>query len=88
MLDGVHEIRFYGKYYPVKATIKSIESLSAHADQEDLLNWMSTIKNIPEKVYLIHGESSALDAFRVKIQDTYNWNVHIPKLTDVDKVII
>jgi len=88
LLDGVHEIRFFGKYYPVKATIKSIESLSAHADQDDLLNWMSTIKNIPEKVYLIHGESTALDAFRVKIQDTYKWNVIIPKLTDVHKVII
>jgi metallo-beta-lactamase family protein len=88
LLDGAHEIRFFGKYYPVRATIKSIESLSAHADQKDLLNWMSTIKNIPEKVYLIHGEPSALDAFRVKIQDTHNWNVTIPKLNDVDKVII
>jgi metallo-beta-lactamase family protein len=88
LLDGVHEIRFFGKYYPVKATIKSIESLSAHADQDDLLNWLSTIKNIPEKVYLVHGESPALDAFRVKIEDTYNWNVIIPKLTDVEKVII
>jgi metallo-beta-lactamase family protein len=88
LLDGVHEIRFFGKYYPVKATIKSIESLSAHADQEDLLNWMSTIKNIPEKVYLIHGESTALDAFRVKIENVYHWNVNIPKLTDVEQVII
>ncbi|WP_296381514.1 MBL fold metallo-hydrolase [Winogradskyella sp.] len=86
--DGVHEIRFFGKYYPVKATIKSIESLSAHADQRDLINWMQNIKNVPEKVYLIHGEPTALDAFRVKIKDTYGWTVRIPKLTDVDKVII
>jgi metallo-beta-lactamase family protein len=88
LLDGVHEIRFFGKYYPVNATIKSIESLSAHGDQADLLNWMSSIKNIPEKVYLVHGEPTALDAFRLKIQDTYKWNVSIPKLTDVDRVII
>jgi metallo-beta-lactamase family protein len=86
--DGVHEVRFFGKYYPVKATIKNIESLSAHADQNDLLNWMSSIKNIPEKVYLVHGDPSALDAFRVKIEAVFNWNVSIPKLTDVDKVIL
>jgi metallo-beta-lactamase family protein len=86
--DGAHEIRFFGKYYPVKATIKSIESLSAHADQKDLLNWMSNIKNIPEKVYLIHGESTALDAFRVKIKDVYNWNASIPKLIDHVKVMV
>jgi metallo-beta-lactamase family protein len=88
LLEGTHEIRFFGKYYPVKATIKSIQSLSAHADQNDLLDWMSNIKNSPEKVFLIHGEPTALDAFRLKIKDTYNWNVTIPKLTDVEKLII
>nr|WP_321230031.1 MBL fold metallo-hydrolase [uncultured Psychroserpens sp.] len=88
LLEGAHEIRFFGKYYPVNATIKNIESLSAHADQKDLINWMSTIKNIPEKVYLVHGEPTALDAFRVKIKDVYGWNVTIPKLTDVEKVMI
>ncbi|WP_138433219.1 MBL fold metallo-hydrolase RNA specificity domain-containing protein [Winogradskyella algicola] len=86
--EGVHEIRFFGKYYPVKATIKTIESLSAHADQEDLLNWMKNIKNIPEMVYLIHGEPTALDVFRTKIKSTYGWHVKIPKLTDVEKLII
>ena len=88
LLDGVHEIRFFGKYYPVKATIKNIESLSAHADQQDLINWMRGIKNIPETVYLIHGEPSALDAFRVKIEVVYQWHVKIPKLSDVEKLII
>ena len=82
------QIKFFGKYYPVKARIKSIESLSAHADQNDLMDWMSNIKNIPEHVYLIHGEPTALDAFRVKIKDTYSWDVTIPKLADVEKVIL
>lgn len=86
--EGAHEIRFFGKYYPVKATIKNIDSLSAHADQNDLINWMSAIKNSPEKVYLIHGEPTALEAFRVKIKDIYNWDVTIPKLSDVEKVVL
>ncbi|MFT5848181.1 MAG: metallo-beta-lactamase family protein [Psychroserpens sp.] len=88
LLEGAHEIRFFGKYYSVKATIKNIESLSAHGDQQDLINWMSDIKNIPEKVYLIHGEPTALDAFRVKIEDVYGWKAKIPKLTDIEKVMI
>ncbi|MFG6686681.1 MBL fold metallo-hydrolase RNA specificity domain-containing protein [Mariniflexile sp. HNIBRBA6329] len=84
--EGTHELRFFGKYYPVKAKIKAIESLSAHADQNDLINWMSHIKNIPEKVFLIHGEPTSLDAFRLKIKETYHWNVTIPKLTDMEKL--
>ncbi|MDX1278501.1 MBL fold metallo-hydrolase [Oceanihabitans sediminis] len=86
LLEGAHEIHFYGKYYPVKATIKSIDSLSAHADQQDLIDWMAKIKNVPEKIFLIHGEPNALDAFRVKIKDVYNWNATIPKFLDVIKV--
>lgn len=86
--EGAHEIRFFGKYYPVKATVKSIESLSAHADQTDLLDWMNNIKNIPENVYLIHGEPTALDAFRVKIKDFYKWNVTIPKLNEEVDLIL
>ena len=86
--DGAHEIKFFGRYYPVKAKIKHIESLSAHADQSDLLFWMSNIKNIPEQVFLIHGEPVALDAFRLKIKDTFKWNVTIPKLLTVHEVML
>lgn len=81
--EGANEIKFFGKYYPVNATITHVESLSAHADQGELLSWMSEIKNIPEWVYLIHGEVTALEAFRVKIKDTYNWSVRIPKYNEV-----
>ncbi len=88
LLEGAHEIKFYGKYYPVKATIKHIESLSAHGDQKDLIDWMSNIKNSPEKVYLIHGEPTAQDAFKIKIHDTYHWNVSIPKLNDIEKILL
>jgi metallo-beta-lactamase family protein len=84
--DGTHGLKLFGKYYPVKAAIKSIESLSAHADQNDLIDWMSAIKNIPEKVFLIHGEPTALDGFKTKIKDTYNWNVCIPKLNYIEKI--
>lgn len=83
LFDGAQEIKFYGKYYPVKAKIHHIESLSAHADQNGLLAWMSAIENTPREVFLIHGEQTALDAFRVKIKDIFNWNVTIPKLNEV-----
>lgn len=82
LLEGAHEIRLFGKYYPVKASIYHLESLSAHADQKELLEWMGAIKNIPEKVFLIHGEPTALDAFRVKIMDVHGWKPAIPKLND------
>lgn len=84
LLEGAHEIKFFGKYYPVKARIKHLDSLSAHADQKDLMHWMGGIKNIPEQVFLVHGEPTAMDGFRVKIQTDLKWTVSMPKLHDVE----
>ena len=86
LLEGAHEIKLFGKYHPVKAEVHHIESLSAHADQGDLLDWVNTIKNIPEEVFLIHGEPTASDALRVKIKDQFGWNVQLPKLYDCKEV--
>ncbi len=83
LLEGVHEIKLYGKYYTVKAKVHNLQSLSAHADQRELLDWTSEIKNIPEKVFLIHGEPCASDALRVKLQTERKWHIHIPELNEV-----
>ena len=82
MLEGAKEIKFFGKYYPVNAKVESIHSLSAHADQNELLEWLSDIENKPENVFLIHGEPTAADTFRVKLQDRYGWKAYIPKLNE------
>lgn len=88
LLEGANELKFFGKYHDVKAQIHHIESLSAHADQQGLLDWSSEIKNIPEAVYLVHGESTALDGLRAKLRDTYNWQAHIPELYDIVEINI
>lgn len=87
MLEGAHELKFFGRYYPVKAEIDHIESLSAHADQQGLLDWTSNIKNIPEETFLIHGEPTAQDMLRVKLRDTYGWRVSIPKLYEIKEIM-
>lgn len=86
LLEGANEIKIYGKYCPVKARIEVIHGLSAHGDQKDMLDWMSEIKNVPDKVFIIHGEKQAADTFRVKIKDTYSWNCIIPKLYDIVEI--
>lgn len=80
LLEGSQEIKIFGKYCPVKAKIIHIDSLSAHADQAGLLAWTSKIKNIPEQVFLVHGEAHSRDALRVKLKDVYKWNASTPKL--------
>lgn len=83
LLEGANEVKIYGKYYPVHAKIHHIDSLSAHADQQGILDWVSEIEEAPQEVFLIHGEATAQDTLRVKMHDVYGWKVSIPKLHEV-----
>lgn len=83
LLEGAGDLKFFGKFYPVKAEVHHIESLSAHADQAEILDWISEIKNSPEKVFLVHGEPTAQDALRVKLKDKFSWEILSPKLNEI-----
>ncbi len=85
LLEGAHEVKIYGQYYPVKAKIIALQGLSAHADQLELLNWLKEIKNKPERVFIVHGEAHAADVLRVKIKDTFGWKCTIPELYSIEE---
>jgi metallo-beta-lactamase family protein len=86
LLDGTHEIKIFGKYYAVNARIEIMSSLSGHGDQQELLHWMSDIKNKPQQIFLTHGEHQAADALRVKIKDVYGWDASIPELHEIREI--
>ena len=83
LLNGSHEIRIQKKYYPVKAQVHHIESLSAHADQAGLVHWCSALENPPARVFLTHGEPTASDSLRVKLKDTFGWEAYIPQPMEI-----
>ena len=78
LLEGVKEIKIYGKYYLVLANILEIQALSAHGDQSDLLNWLSVLENKPKKVFLVHGENQPADELRIKITERYHFDCTVP----------
>ena len=86
LLEGAQEIKMYGKYYPVVAKILLIESLSAHGDQNDLLNWLSALESKPTKVFLVHGENQAADELRLKVKERYGFECQVPYLGQVIEI--
>ena len=69
----------HGKFYEVRAHIAEITGLSAHADQSELIEWVKNMKFLPSRLCFVHGESSALEALRVKIQTDLQVPVKILK---------
>ena len=79
LLNGAFELKIHGQYYQVKAKVKEIGSLSAHADQAELIRWLSEFTGKPQHIYLVHGELPAMDTLRVKIKDVLDMNATILK---------
>ena len=86
LLEGCSEIKFFGKYQTVKARVEYLESLSAHADQQELIDWASEIIEPPSKTFLVHGEPQATDMMRVKLRDTVGWDTEVPELFQISEV--
>jgi metallo-beta-lactamase family protein len=80
LLDGVPEIKLFGKLYPVKAKIMNLEGLSSHADQKGLISWLSGLKDTPEKIFIVHGEYEGASGLQNKIKEVYGWESVIPEL--------
>ncbi|HAL83410.1 MAG TPA: MBL fold metallo-hydrolase [Mucilaginibacter sp.] len=79
LLNNAHEIKIHGQYYPAKAQVKEIGGLSAHADQAELITWLKEFTDGPSHIYLVHGEPSAQEALRVKINDELHIKASILK---------
>ena len=78
LLEGAKEIKIYGRYHEVRATLLNIEGLSAHGDRDDLLNWLSVLDKKPEKIFLVHGENAPADMLRTAITERYGFACTVP----------
>lgn len=79
LLEGKEFIKIFGSYVPVKAHIEYIAGLSAHADQEELLRWISNFKQSPKITFITHGEKEASQSLASLIEEKFQWkNVVIP----------
>jgi metallo-beta-lactamase family protein len=73
--EGVREIRIHGQEWPVRATIETMNGLSAHADQSELLRWLKGFDRAPKGTYLVHGEPGSAKALTAEIETQLGWNV-------------
>lgn len=74
LVDGAQHIRLWGETMQVSAQVHTIGGLSAHADQQGLLDWYGHFENRP-RVALVHGEPQAMEALAGRLTREYGANV-------------
>ncbi|MPS49110.1 MBL fold metallo-hydrolase [Methylobacillus sp.] len=79
LLDGAESVKIHGEYVPMRAEIASIDNLSAHADYQEIMQWLSQCPQPPKQTFIVHGEPVAADALRHRIEEERQWNVMVPE---------
>jgi len=78
LVAGAGSVRIHGQDFAVRAEIGQLEAMSAHADADELLAWMSPLDPPPRRVFVTHGEAGAAGALRDRIEREYGCPAIVP----------
>lgn len=67
LLSGAKEVKLFGEQISVRAKIVNLPGVSSHADKAHLTEWAAHIRR-PKKIFVVHGEDSACDAFAAHLR--------------------
>lgn len=79
---GATELKIHGGYVPVRAEVVKMDSMSAHADYTEILQWLGGFKRAPKRTFVTHGEPAAADELRRRIEEALGWTVSVPEYGD------
>lgn len=77
LAQGEREIKIHGDLYPVQAEVIKLDTMSAHADYAEILQWLGHFQAPPRKVFLTHGEPAAAASLKLKIEEQLGWTVEV-----------
>jgi metallo-beta-lactamase family protein len=82
LLTRPRDIRVLGGWMPLRAQVESLDALSGHADQEELLSWMAPRAAGIRRVFLVHGEPAQSAALAAEIGKRFGVEAVAPRPGD------
>ena len=79
IVDGARKVRILGKEYPIRAKMAQINGFSAHADRDELFQWLSSLKRPPKQIFVVHGEAETALQFADFLTERTGWNISAPE---------
>lgn len=75
--EGAKRIRIHGAEVQVCAKVEILQGISAHADKEEILKWLSGFKKPPGSVYIVHGEPLGAEHLASEIKNRFGWQAKV-----------
>ncbi|WP_285059730.1 MBL fold metallo-hydrolase RNA specificity domain-containing protein [Pedobacter ginsengisoli] len=80
LIAGRHKVWMFRQEYDVVAEVRSIQSMSAHGDYEDLLQFLECQQpKAVRQLFLVHGEYDVQQRFALRLKDHGFDHVEIPQ---------
>jgi len=81
LMNGAKVVKIYSEEYPVIATVGSIRSMSAHADYEDLMQFLGCQNpDLVKQIFVVHGEAEVQDHFAERLRKKGFKEVIVPEM--------
>jgi metallo-beta-lactamase family protein len=77
IIEGAKHVKIFREDVTVRAKVFTIGGFSAHADQKDLVEWVSHFESKPQ-VFLVHGEVTACEVLAKEIEKKLQLKTHVP----------
>jgi metallo-beta-lactamase family protein len=76
---GTKKVKIFGEEYKVKINVEVLDEYSGHAGQDELIKFLQPAKHDKlKRVFLVHGEEVAKEAFKAKLEESGFSNIYIP----------
>jgi len=79
LANGANFLRIHGRDVEVRAEVVQLQTMSAHADAGQLMDWLRAMHRKPDQVYVVHGELPASDALRCRITRELGQRAQVPE---------
>lgn len=83
LVSGAEFLKIHGDWVPVRAEVANMRMLSAHADPDELVRWVSHLRAAPRRVFLVHGEPQAAESLRSRLDREFGWRATVPQQNQV-----
>ena len=80
LVDGAKTVRIFREVIPVRADLYTLGGLSAHADRDALVDWLSRFRKPPARTFVVHGEAETALGFAELIKEGLGWKVDVPEI--------
>ncbi len=80
--EKVPEIKIFGEPYPLRAQVKTIDALSAHADSNELLAFVKASNSTIKKVFVVHGDEEQSLGFAETLRKSTKADIIVPHMNE------